>query len=547
MKQLLAGMVIGVHGPRSVAAAITLLLALVLPVCAQQFQDIYDFNCSTGGCGAYDLGHLTQWTDGNLYGMTNGGGTNGLGTIFMVTPAVPAVYTDVYEFDGTHGASPWGGLTLASDGNFYGVAFSGGANNFGAVFRFTPPSTLTVLHSFNGSDGQIPIAPPVQGKDGNLYGVTGIGTTYRVTLSSGAFTRLPKNAPGQVEDPLCLASDGNLYGTTTAGGSTDLGTVFQMTTKGAIKLLYTFTGGSDGSHPTGGLFQGKDGYLYGTNETDGSLGGGTIFRISLSGTLKTLHQFDPNAGGYGPIGGLVAASDGFFYGATGSGGAFSEGTLFQITSGGIFNHLFDFTGTGTTPGATPYAALVQHTNGILYGTTIAAAAFTDGNIYSLTPPNPLLSVIVDGPIFVLPGVPVEILGDNLGEVSQVSFGGVQAQFQSGSNTFLIATVPMNAIDGTVTVTLPTGLQTQSQQSMHILPIITNLDPSSGPVGTQVGIVGGGFAGATRVTFGGVKATTFTVVAPSLIQATVPAGAKTGKVTVTTHNGTAVSKETFTVN
>jgi hypothetical protein len=83
--------------------------------------------------------------------------------------------------------------------------------------------------------------------------------------------------------------------------------------------------------------------------------------------------------------------------------------------------------------------------------------------------------------------------------------------------------------------------------VHILPKIPNLDPSSGPAGTQVGIVGGGFAGTTKVTFGGFAATNFTVVSPSLIQATVPPGASTGKVGVVTPNGSANSKETFTVN
>jgi hypothetical protein len=111
----------------------------------------------------------------------------------------------------------------------------------------------------------------------------------------------------------------------------------------------------------------------------------------------------------------------------------------------------------------------------------------------------------------------------------------------------MADVPSAAIDGLVTVTLATGQQIESQQSVHILPKITNLDPSSGPVGTQVGIVGGGFAGATEVTFDGVQATNFTVVTPALIQVTVPTGAKTGHVGVLTPNGAAHSKETFTVN
>jgi hypothetical protein len=133
----------------------------------------------------------------------------------------------------------------------------------------------------------------------------------------------------------------------------------------------------------------------------------------------------------------------------------------------------------------------------------------------------------------------------------VTFAGQSAVFRIGSSTALSATVPAAAVDGplVVTITNPAGgeEQLQAQQNMHILPIITNLDPSSGPAGTDIGIVGGGFIGATKVTFGGVNATSFTVNTPTLIHATVPADAKTGKVKVTTPNGTASSKETFTVN
>jgi hypothetical protein len=107
-------------------------------------------------------------------------------------------------------------------------------------------------------------------------------------------------------------------------------------------------------------------------------------------------------------------------------------------------------------------------------------------------------------------------------------------------------VPSAAVDGLIVATLASGQQIQTQLAVHILPNITNLDPTSGPVGAQVGIVGGGFVGAKKVNFGGVKATSYTVVTPSLIRAIVPTGAKTGKVTVTTLNGTATSKQTFTV-
>ncbi len=107
-------------------------------------------------------------------------------------------------------------------------------------------------------------------------------------------------------------------------------------------------------------------------------------------------------------------------------------------------------------------------------------------------------------------------------------------------------MPSAAIDGPVSVTLATGLQVESAQGVHVLPKITSLDPSSGSVGTVVDVVGGGFAGTSTVTFGGVAATNFTVVSPALVQATVPAGAVTGKVIVTTPNGSATSKQTFTV-
>ncbi len=323
-----------------------------------------------------------------------------------------------------------------------------------------------------------------------------------------------------------------------------------MSTTGAFKILHNFTGISpDGANPTGPLTQASNGLLYGTTTSGGASSGGVVFQMSLSGTIKTLHSFNFTTDGGGQVAGLLAAADGFFYGGNEFGGADGFGTLFQISKGGFLNKLFDFTSTtGAVLGANPDATLTAHTNGTFYGLSyLNGGAFGDGDIYSLTPPNPIPIVIMEGPIFVHPGIPVEILGNNLEQVLSVTFGRVSARFQPGSNTYLTAEVPSAAIDGRIIVTLANGQQIESQQTIHILPLITNLDPSSGPVGTVVGIVGGGFAGATRVTFGGVKATSFTVVSPTLIRATVPTGAKTGKVTVTTHNGTATSKGIFTVN
>ncbi len=521
---------------------------------AQTFQSLYDFNCDTGGC-LPNVDQLAQGKDGNLYGATSLGGTHcsgTCGTLFKVTPS--GTYIDLWEFNGKNGSLPTG-LTLASDGNFYGGTFFGGKYGYGILFRFTPPSTLKVLHSFSaGSDGWSATVPPVQGKDGNLYGVTWAGTTYRLTLPGGKYQLLP-NSPGQSFSPLLLASDGNLYGTTYSTGTYASGTIFRMSTTGTITTLYNFTGGKDGNGPSGPLIEGSDGKMYGTTGLGGDNGTGEVFQMTLSGTFTPLYSFDgwnddgyTNNDGANPVG-LAVGAYGYFYGVNFHGGAFGDGTLFQITNTGGFTKLFDFTGEGGgVPGAAPYTALWQHTNGSLYGLTEfgSAGSLGEGNFYNFTPRNILLTLIVEGPIFVPPGVAVEILGDDLSHVVQVYFGSVQAQFQLGSDTYLMATVPMNAVDAPISVILETGQQIQTQSAMHILPLITNLDPPRGVVGSEVDIAGGGFASATQLTFGGVPATNFTVIAPNLIQATVPAGARSGKVTVTTPNGSATSKQKFII-
>jgi uncharacterized repeat protein (TIGR03803 family) len=357
---------------------------------------------------------------------------------------------------------------------------------------------------------------------------------------------------------LFLASDGNLYGTTDNGGNFGQGTVFRMTTPGgAIKILHHFNG-TDGSRPDGPLIQGTDGKLYGTTVTGGANGSGEVFQMTLSGTFKVIFSFDAftdpdqicNNDGGNPAAGLMLAADGFFYGVTFNGGANCLGTIFRVSNTGSFGKLFDFAGSGgAVSGANPTTTLKLHTNGIIYGLTESGGGPTNqGSYFSLSPSNNLIHIlIVEGPIFVLPGQPVEIFGNNLTHVANVYFGSGAAQFQIGSDTFLRATVPSSAIDAPISAVFDTGLQVETLMSVHILPIITNLDPTSGQVGMQVGIVGGGFSGAKKVTFGGVKATSFTVVTPSLIRAIVPAGAVTGKVAVTTPNGKAMSKQIFTVN
>jgi len=552
------------NGLRRLALACALVMAFAaVPLHAGLvYQDLYDFNCNHGGCSPIDYGQLWLGSDGYLYGTTS----SAAGTIFKVS-ADGSSYFTLYSFTGgADGASPSAALTPVFDLSyntyvFYGsTSAGGGPDSLGTLFSYNPkaPTPFLTLHTFTGTDGKFPTIPPTPGPDGNLYGVTGSGTTYSYCLVScgkgDPFKQLPNNLPSGTTSPLYLA-DGLLFGTTEGGGTGGNGTVFYMTTPGgAIKTISTFNG-ANGSSPQGPLTQGN---LYGVTKYGGANNTGTIFHLSPLNAVIPMHSFDALVGntnndGANPVAGLLYAPDKNLYGTTTTGGAFGYGTIFEISTGGSFSKLVDFTGPAGTgdPGANTDTTLFLNSDGLFYGLSQGAVGFGsggEGSFYRLSPENGGVKIpVIEGPVWLAPGVTVQILGNELTQAIDVSFAGVEAQFQVGTDTYLTAQVPAAAVDGPITVTLATGLQLQGQVAIHILPMITNLDPGAGPVGTQVGIVGGGFAGAKKVTFGGVKATSFRVVSPNLIQATVPTGAKTGKVKVVTPNGTATSKQKFTVN
>jgi uncharacterized repeat protein (TIGR03803 family) len=524
-----------------------LLLLAMAPVAlrAQTYTDLLDLNCADG-CLSYPPGMLAQGRDGNLYGTMFAGGNGNQGTVFMITPS--GAMTALYKFSGTDGASPSGGLTLGSDGNFYGTTRSGGAHSLGTIFMITPAGVLTTLHSFNGSDGQTPYAPPVEGKDGKYYGVAlgpiGLGTGYSIT-SSGTFKLLTTAIPQGSDSPLLLASDGNFYSTSESGGTIGQGTVFRMSPTGAVKIIYNFDG-PHGRVPYAPVVQLSDGFLYGTTAAGGNpTTGGVVFKLSTAGKITVLHQFDQNSmtDGYAPEAGLVAATDGNFYGATSAGlpsAPAQYGTLFKITKTGVYSiqYVFD-----ATHGATQYSNSIQHTNGILYGLT-NSGGFGNGVFYSLAEGIPPFVSLVGYPSGAV-GATVEILGSGLTGATSVMFGSGSATFTVVSDTYMTALVPASGSTGTVTVTTPSGTL-KSAQLFKVIPVISSFTPASGPVGTKVTITGTGLTGATAVSFGGVKAIAFTVNSGTQITATVPAGAKTGKIKVTTPGGTATSTATFTV-
>lgn len=240
--------------------------------------------------------------------------------------------------------------------------------------------TYEVLHSFSGDTGVSPNAGLMQGTDGNFYGTTraggtfGLGTVFQIN-GLGTLTTLHSFMGPDGEFPpgaLIQSSDDDFYGTTRYGGTEGRGTVFRIDSSGSLTTIHSFMLG-EGEHPEVGLVQGSDGKLYGTTtygpfDIDYPDSYGTVFRIETSGSLTTLHKFTPDDGQW-PVAGLVQGGDGFFYGMTRNGGISGGGgcgTVFRMDSAGSLTTLHTFTGDD---GSTPAFALVQGIDGAFYGTT----------------------------------------------------------------------------------------------------------------------------------------------------------------------------------
>ncbi|HTO87963.1 MAG TPA: choice-of-anchor tandem repeat GloVer-containing protein [Thermoanaerobaculia bacterium] len=314
-----------------------------------------------------------------------------LGLCAGIGPAGGQVLTVLHSFSGTgdDGSTPEAGLVEGSDGNFYGTTSGGGSNGVGTIFQITPGGTLMTIHSFNGNDGATPRAALVDGSDGAFYGTVGYGfldygSFFRVT-PTGAFATLFHfyGSEGGQPNGIVLASDGYFYGTTNHGiGPVYVyGTVFRVTSGGGLSTLYTLDG-STGRYPNAPPIEGTDGLFYGTIEAYGTYGQGTIYGMTSSGSLTVLHSFGASPGeGAAPFGKLLAASDGNLYGTTRSGGA-GAGTLFRMARDGTsFATLRSFV---DADGCVPNAGLIQ-VGGNLYGTTSACGVDGNGTLFQITP------------------------------------------------------------------------------------------------------------------------------------------------------------------
>ena len=530
-----------------------------------------------GANGGFPYAGLIEGLDGNFYSTATQGGAYNAGVVFSV--ASDGTVTVLHSFCAVQ--DPWctdgnelnAGVIQGTDGNFYGTTNQGGARmDFaaGSIFKLDKGGTLTTLYSFCAqpgcTDGSRPYAGLVQGTDGEFYGTTYFGgATYHGTVfsinSQGAYTLLysfcSQSGCADGEYPfagLVQGADGDFYGTTSQGGTFGAGTVFKITRLGALTTLYNFcpnSGCPDGDSPSAGVIQAADRNFYGTTRYGGEgAGGGTIFRLTSGGKLTTLYSFcslDACADGEYPYAGLVQATDGNFYGTTDLGGTDGHGTVFKITAGGEFTTLHNFV---WNDGANPNGGLVQGTDGSFYGTTFEGV--NDGGNCGANGCGSVFNISVGLGEFVdliaasgKVGAVIEIVGTNLCGATQVLFDGTPASFTPITCTEITATVPVGATTGRLQVVVPAGTL-RSNVFFLVRPQILSYSPAKGPVGTVVSIDGESLTQATKVTFGGVKATTFTVNSDTLITATVPHGAKTGKIVVTTPGGAATSKTLFTV-
>jgi uncharacterized repeat protein (TIGR03803 family) len=384
------------------------LAAILAHAHAQTETIVYTFCPSGFNCadGASPSSPIIADGKGNFYGVTALGGNGGqfcsdsCGTVFELSPNGSGGWNEtvIYNFTGYPAgvANPTGPLTFDSAGNLYGSASIDGIYGYGAVFELSPGIrgaswTETTLYSFTGgTDGSQPSSGVIMDAAGNLYGTTpyggsaGNGTVFELIPSGGGWTeRVIYNVNTSLYAGLTLDAHGNIFGLSET-------TVFELSPNGkggwSPTVIHTFTSnktvGKIGGAPNGTLVFDKAGNLYGTRTGNGAYGDGLVFELTpdKSGKWigKNLYTFTgKNGDGARPVAGVVFDASGNIYGTTIVGGAYNDGTVYELVAPvgkGSYQEqvLWNF---NSTDGYQPEYGLILDSAGNLYGTT----PYGDGN------------------------------------------------------------------------------------------------------------------------------------------------------------------------
>ena len=391
---------------------------------------VVDFAATTSGSnrGGSPQAVLAQDGLGNLWGTTAAGGVYGYGTVFKINALTYALSTVVdFQNDGISktGANPFAGLLNDGKGYLWGAASTGGADNFGTLFKVNASTgLLTPMTDFAGSTagtsrGLFPYAALVSDGAGNFWGTTitggsnGYGTVFEVTGSTGVLKTVidfsgSSGANRGAKPYAALLSDGvgNLWGTTAYGGLYNYGTIFEISGKGTLQTVADFaatiTGSNRGAVPQGALVSDGAGNLWGLTSLGGANSDGTVFKINQStGALATLVDFSGNGGanrGATPQAALASDGAGSLWGTTMGGGVNHAGTVFKVDqTNGVLTTMVDFAGqvSGTNRGANPESALVSDGKGNFWGTTFGGGADGLGTIFEIKASTGALATTVD--------------------------------------------------------------------------------------------------------------------------------------------------------
>ena len=460
--------------------------------------------------------------------------------LLAVTAATAQTYTNLYAYPGTDNNTSgitWPSvLSQGQDGDLYSTIQTNGSYQYGSVYKMSTSGGYTLLYSFCGegspcaSTGANPTGGVTLGWDGNLWGTTynggkdGAGTAFKMT-PAGDLTSLYSFTNGKDDSAptytLLQGQDGNMYGVSEAQYEGQYGSFFKLTTKGKISAYpFDYTDGSSPNLPV----QGTDLNFYGTTQGGGNAACacGVIYKATAAGKITVLHNFSGYVSstqydGARPIGILVEGADGSYYGTTYQGGEYNAGTVFKITPSGTYTLLHSFSFQAPTyDGQLPIAGLTLGTDGNFYGTTAYGGTQNGGAIFEITPAgketvlyNFCVVSCYDG---FIPTTPMVLHTDG------IFYGNTAGNSNGGSVFYSFKT--------------------------KLKPFV-KLVTWSGKDGASAEILGQGFTGTTAVSFNGIAAK-FDNVSDTYMTATVPTGALTGPVTVTTFSSSLKSDRNFLV-